>query len=248
MLGVADGDAHLRHRQAALRTFTPRFLRTLEQLMRDVARERVDVCVRAPHFGGVRELARPIPRRLMCLLLGLPIEDEERLEAWSDAAIALMGGIPSLAELARGALSVAELEAYVADRFARATRDGGEGLISELAARVADGTLSDSEARGLVFQLVVAGNETTVGTIAAALRFAAEMPDGWTCLREQPDDIPIWVEETVRLETPAQGNYRRTLHPVALGGTELPPGAPSRSVGLRQSRRRRVPAPGISSS
>ena len=142
-----------------------------------------------------------------------------------------MGGIPSLAELARGALSVAELEAYVADRFARATRDGGEGLISELAARVADGTLSDSEARGLVFQLVVAGNETTVGTIAAALRFAAEMPDGWTCLREQPDDIPIWVEETVRLETPAQGNYRRTLHPVALGGTELPPGAPSRSCG-----------------
>jgi cytochrome P450 family 144 len=114
VLGVADGAAHLRHRQAALRTFTPRFLRTLEQLMRDVARERVNVCVRAPHFCGVRELARPIPRRLMCLLLGLPIEDEERLEAWSDAAIALMGGIPSLAELARGALSVAEFEAYVA--------------------------------------------------------------------------------------------------------------------------------------
>jgi hypothetical protein len=77
----------------------------------------------------------------------------------------------------------------------------------------------------MVGQLVVGGMETTVWLIAAAVRLLAEEPGLCERLRPAPDEIPAFVEEAVRLATPAQGNYRVTTRAVRLGGVDLPTGA-----------------------
>jgi cytochrome P450 len=210
VLGVADGARHARHRRPVVRSFAPRRLRQLEEVVRAIARECVQACVRAREVDLVRDLARPIPARLMAAMLRLPREDDLRLQVWSDAALSLMGALPSREQIERN--YVMELEAYLAVRFEAERRAPGEHVMGDLARLVeagAEGGLSDDEARGILYQLVVGGTETTVGLIAAAVRFAAELPGMWEQLREGQDAIPDFVEEAMRLETPAKGNYRR---------------------------------------
>ena len=225
VLGVADGELHARHRASVVRAFAPRRLRQLEDVVRGIARECVQACVRARRVDLVRDLARPVPARLMAALLGLPREDDARLQEWSDAALSIMGGLPPRAEIERHHALVAELEAYLAQRFEAARRAPGEDVMGDLAHLAASGGLSGDEARGILYQLVVGGTETTVGLVAAAVRFAAELPGMWERLGMARDDVAAFVEEAVRLETPAKGNYRRTTRAARLGGAELPEGA-----------------------
>jgi cytochrome P450 len=228
VLGVADGAPHVRHRQSVGRTFSPRRLRELEDATRAIATECVLRCLRAREVDLVRDLARRVPRRLMTVLLGLPVEDEERVEAWSDGQISLMGSLLPREELERAAAGSVEFQAYLGAHLDRALREPGDGVIGDLARCVrgeAEPGLSRAEALGILVQLVVGGNETTVGLIAAAARFAAELPGLWERLRASPDEIPAFVEESLRLETPAHGNYRRTTRAVELGGSEVPEGA-----------------------
>jgi cytochrome P450 len=228
VLGVADGAPHARHRQSVTRAFSARRMRQLEDVVRAIAAECVDACVRAREVDLVRDLARPVPARLMAAMLGLPRADDVRLQIWSDAAISLMGALPARDQIERSYQLVVELEAYLGERLDEALQAPGEDVIGDLArlalAGPADG-LSRDEARGVLYQLVVGGSETTVGLLASAVRFAAELPGMWQRLRAGPDEIPAFVEESLRMETPALGNYRRTTCEVEIAGSRLPPGA-----------------------
>jgi len=228
VLGVADGAPHARHRHTVTRAFSARRMRQLADVVRAIAVECVDACLRAREVDLVRDLARPVPARLMAAMLGLPRSDDERLQVWSDAAISLMGALPPREEIERKHRLVAELEAYLAEKLEIALRAPGEDVIGELArlalAGPADG-LSRDEAKGVLYQLVVGGSETTVGLLASAVRFAAELPGMWERLHSGPDEIPAFVEESVRIETPALGNYRRTTREVEVGGVGLPEGS-----------------------
>ena len=228
VLGVADGAEHARHRQTVSRAFAPRRMRELEGVVRAIASECVDACLRAREVDLVRDLARPVPARLMAAMLGLPREDDGRLQVWSDAAISLMGALPSRERIERNHRLVAELEGYLEEKLDEALCAPGEDVIGDLARLALAGRgqgLSRDEAQGVLYQLVVGGSETTVGLLASALRFAATLPGMAERLRAAPDEIPAFVEEAVRIDPPGLGNYRRTTRAVELGGAALPPGA-----------------------
>jgi cytochrome P450 len=228
VLGVADGETHARHRQAVSRAFTPRRMRQLEERVRAIAVEQVETCLRARTVDLVRDLARPVPARFMAEMLGLPRGDVPRLQVWSDAAITMLGGLGPRAEIERNFRLVGELQVHLAEKFDAALRAPGDDLSGELArlalAGPGDG-LSRDEALGVFYQLVVGGSETTVGLLASAIRFAATLPGMPERLRVGPDEIPAFVEETLRIEPPGVGNYRRTTRAVELGGAQLPQGA-----------------------
>lgn len=228
VLGVADGAAHARHRQTVARTFSARRMRQLEGAVREIASECVAACLAAREVDLVRDLARPVPARLMAAMLGLPRADDERLQVWSDAAISLMGALPPRDRIEQNYRLVADLEAYLEEKLDGALRAPGEDVIGDLAQLALAGPgrgLSRDEALGILYQLVVGGSETTVGLLASALRFAAVLPGMWDRLQAGPHELPAFVEESVRIETPALGNYRRTTREVEVGGVRLPVGA-----------------------
>ena len=99
------------------------------------------------------------------------------------------------------------------------------GDLARLALAGPEAGLSRDEALGIAYQLVVGGSETTVGLLASAMRFAAELPGAWERLRAGPGEIPAFVEESVRLETPGLGSYRRTTRALEIEGVVLPEGA-----------------------
>ena len=88
-----------------------------------------------------------------------------------------------------------------------------------------DEPLSDTEAIGLSFVLILAGLDTVMSAIGATMLELARRPALCRELREEPDRVGAYVEEMIRLEPPAPVVGRVTTQPVAVGGVELPAGA-----------------------
>jgi cytochrome P450 len=72
--------------------------------------------------------------------------------------------------------------------------------------------------------LFAAGQETTVRLLSSGVMLLAENPKLQQRLREQPDLIPNFVEETLRMESPVKGDFRLSRCPVKIGDVEVPAG------------------------
>ncbi len=85
--------------------------------------------------------------------------------------------------------------------------------------------LRDEELLGFCFQLVVAGNDTTMNLIGNASVLLARDRGLRRTLAEGPERIPAAVEEMLRLESPVQALPRRLTREVSLHGVRIPAGA-----------------------
>ena len=143
----------------------------------------------AQEFDVMRVLAEPLPVQAMAHLLGLPFEDWRRLFAWSESAMQLIGGLTPPDATAPLFGDLEAMQAYLSERIAPGTPehpanpgDHDESVVRLLSNAVAEGKIETWEASGLLFQLVVAGSDTTVGLIGAAIRHLAEDPGRWSLL------------------------------------------------------------------
>ena len=230
VLGVADGEAHADQRRVVGRTFSPARMARMESLAGEIARRCLERIPAGEVVDLVDAIAAPLPRELMTRLLGLPLEDQDRLQHGSDHSIRLMSGLLSQPEIAESLEVSKGLELHLEQRFEQALRDPAADVAGDLARAVlaaagGEKGLERWEAQGVLFQLVVGGIETTVGLIANSLRHAAEIPGMWGRLREHPELVPDFVEEVVRVDPVAIGNYRRTMRDTELAGVKLPKGS-----------------------
>jgi len=230
VLGVADGETHAGHRRAVGRTFSPSRMERMSSLAEEIAKRCVERFEGTTEVDLIEGLAIPLPRELMTRLLGLPLEDQPDLQAWTDDAMRLSGGLAATEEVAKSWEAIDRFQTYLAARFEEAIESPGEDVTGDLARAVrntesgAEG-LQRWEALAMLYQLVVGGIETTVGLIGTTIRHAVELPGEWARLREEPERIVDFVEEATRLDGPAIGNYRRTTRELELGGVKLPEGS-----------------------
>ncbi len=234
VIGAADGEVHRRHRKLLTRAFSARRMREFEQWLR--SRAQALLRERAEAFDVMRMLAEPLPVQAMAHLLGLPFDDWRRLFDWSESAMRVIGGLVPVDALAPLFQDLVALQTYLADHvgpgdsilepsLSTEPRDQEEGVIRLLSDAVATGTIETWEASGLLFQLVVAGSDTTVGLIGAAIRRLAEDPRRLSILQQDRAKIGPFIEETLRLDGPAIGNYRRATRESVLAGVSIPEGA-----------------------
>ena len=230
VLGVADGEPHAEQRRVVGRTFSPARMARLESQAGAIARRCIEGIRPSEVVDFVEAIAAPLPREIMTRLLGLPLEDEERLQRGANHAIQLMSGLLSQRELAEGFEIAKELEVYLEGCFEEALRNPRPDVTGDLARAVRAADLGGEglqrwEAQGVLFQLVVGGIETTVGLIANCIRYAAEIPALWQRLRENPALVPDFIEEVIRIDPVAIGNYRRATRDTELAGVALPKGS-----------------------
>jgi cytochrome P450 len=233
VIGAADGEIHRRHRRLLAPAFSARRMKLFEEWLRLQAQELLHP--RSEEFDVMRALAEPLPVQAMAHLLGLPSEDWQRLFNWSESAMELIGGLAEPASFATLYGDIEALQAYLGEHIDldgpcrsidltdRASDVGG--VIRLVSDAVAAGAIEMWEASGLLFQLVVAGSDTTVGLIGAAIRRLAEESPRAELLREDRAKIGPFIEEILRLDGPAIGNYRRATCETELGGVRIPEGA-----------------------
>jgi cytochrome P450 family 150 subfamily A5 len=111
---------------------------------------------------------------------------------------------------------------YIEDRRANPRGDVLSGLAS---AKFPDGSLPEPiEVARVAANLFAAGQETTVRLLSSGVMILAERPELQQRLREQPQLIPNFVEETLRLESPVKGDFRLARGDVEVGGVDIPGG------------------------
>ena len=77
--------------------------------------------------------------------------------------------------------------------------------------------LEDSES----IDLLASGNETTTAALASGLKLLIEDPEPIARVRRDPKLLETLAEEVLRLESPAQGMFRRVTADTTLGGIPL---------------------------
>ena len=104
--------------------------------------------------------------------------------------------------------------------------DPGDDLVSDLI-RARDGKerLDTQELLSTIFQLIVAGHDTTASLIGNSLVALFRNPDQLVELRADPAKIPKALEEFLRYDAPVpHSTFRYTTAPLSLGGVTIPAG------------------------
>ncbi len=227
VIATADEPRHRVHRQLVKPGFGADRIAGLEPKIRGWARETVSNWLNQGG-GDFARVVEIVPARVVGHLLGLPEGDAERHRAW-----AMMGG-----EILAGsvdpqgveglfrvtAVMAAYLSQHIQVAMETAESSAGDSLLDHLARGVLRQQIDLSEATGIAIVMFGAGGESTSALMGSAIRILAENPDLVHRLRASPDQIPRFVEESVRLEPPFKFHYRGVRRECELAGFELRPG------------------------
>ncbi|MGK8489725.1 cytochrome P450 [Nocardia asiatica] len=222
-----DPPDHTRLRRLVAKAFTPRVVRRLEPRITEIVDDLLDQRARAGSFDAVDHFAYPLPVTVICELLGVPLADEARLNAWSALLSRTLD--PTSRAAARFRADPAsihragtELHAYFEDLIDRRRHTPGPDLLSELiAAEDAGDALTHAELISTCALLLVAGHETTVNLIANATLALLRRPGELAALRADPDRAAGVVEETLRFDPPVQLIPRIAADELTIGGMDI---------------------------
>jgi cytochrome P450 len=103
----------------------------------------------------------------------------------------------------------------------------GDDLVSGLiSARDGDERLTTQELLSTIFQLIVAGHDTTASLIGNSVVALFRNPEQLAALRADPDRIATAVEELLRFDAPVpHATFRYAVEPVDIGDATIPTGA-----------------------
>ncbi|MDH3309051.1 MAG: cytochrome P450, partial [Acidimicrobiia bacterium] len=206
-----DPPEHTRLRRLVQSGFTPRVVATYEEAFRRLAGHVLDTVLPKGEFDFVTEIARELPIRLMCRLLGVPESDAGRLVAWGDQMISnadpeytpvIIDKVDTEEYRLLPFRSPAALEVFrYAEQVAMERRGSPtDDVISSLLHAEPDGEpLTDLEFKNFFTLMMVAGNETTRHTISHGLIFLNNHPDQLEEWHANPAGISeVATEEILR--------------------------------------------------
>jgi len=227
VLSQVDPPRHTSFRKLVERLFTGPGVKRMHAYLDAHVLELIAPFAERGRVDFLNEFAIPLPIDVIADQLGLPRQDASRLKRWTDAFIESLDAMISAPRRLECTRAIIEFQKYfVAQREAK-TLDPRPDLLSGLAAaRKDDGALlTTEEYLALCAQLLVAGNETTRNHLLAGMLMLANDPVLQQRLRAQPELIGRFVEESIRLESPVQGLFRRCTRDYVLGGVRIPEGA-----------------------
>jgi cytochrome P450 len=233
--GATDPPDHTRLRRLAQQAVIPRLLKQYEPAIEHIADGLVDAFPSDSTFDFVAAFGNRYALRVVTHMLGVPLADEARFQTWAHDTVLIVFGPPASADapsdaaeaetLDRLTESMIEFDAYlrelIDDRRARPRDD----MLTQLVTAIgdpADGGYTRQEVMGILSQLLTGGSSTTSDLLSHALVMLLGERERWERLREQMEDVPLVLEETLRVCNPSRAVYRRTTKAVTLGGADIP--------------------------
>ena len=221
MLNVDPPD-HTRLRRLVSRAFAPPRIAALEQAIRAIASNLLDE-LDAAGPGATVDLiegyAYPLPFGVISELLGIPEADRPRLHAWFGVLLTGWAGDPppEAVEASDG------IVAYLGDLVEDKRRRPADDLVSVLVADTVE--LTAQELLSSLFQLVVAGHDTTASLIGNGVVALLDHPGQLEAVLADPGLLPAAIDELIRFTAPVpHATFRVTTGLVSLGGAQIPAG------------------------
>lgn len=204
-----DDPRHQALRRIFARDITPRGARRYEARVREITAELLDAVVSRGECDVVRDLAVPLPVRLIVDVLGFDSVDWQRYANWAQVTMAAGGGPRYVTEQAMSA--AVEFFEHARKVLEERHSSPQDDWISLMLVQANSGpSARDMDALASECLLILdGGSDTTRHVIAGGTLALLDNPEQLELLVHEPERIPTAVEEMVRWVTPIL-NMRRT--------------------------------------
>jgi len=221
-----DPPKHTEQRGLLMRLITPKRLKENEEFMWRLADRQIDEFIGRGECEFIRDYANPFTLLVIADLLGVPEADHGtfRQELQEDKRAHKPDAGKSVGAVAHKPLEFLyeRFTAYIEECRRSPRADVMTGLAT---ATFPDGSVPEVHDVALIAaNLFSAGGETTARLLGSAMQLIGERPELQELLRADPDRIPGFIEETLRLESPIQGEFRLSRVATKIGTVEIPPG------------------------
>ena len=226
-----DKPRHTKFRNLAARSFTPKAMRQLEAHLAQYAERFVGEFTRLLEAQGSADLVEDfsvmLPLATMCDLMGLPVDDWERVHQYfgfgfSTREVMMRAALPGETYDELRVRKSAELFQYCQDIADHGRTDRSGGLLSRVATGEVDGCpLTDQQLNGYVLLLLAAGNETTRNATTGGVIALLQHPDQLARLCADPALVEPAAEEILRWTSPVIQFARTATDEVELRGSRI---------------------------
>ncbi|WP_396916805.1 cytochrome P450 [Mycolicibacterium sp.] len=223
---VMDPPEHERARSLLSKLLTPRRLKENEDFMWQLADQVLDEFIANGRCEFLGEYAKPFATLAITDLLGVPEEDraEFRRALGADKPAGNRVGALDGEPVGLNPLQYLDdkFSAYIAERRRTPHADVLGGMAS---ATYPDGSVPEllEVVRPATF-LFAAGQETVTKLLSAAVQTLGDRPEFQQRLRDEPELIPAFIEEALRMQSPTKVDFRLARKTTALGGVPIKAG------------------------
>jgi len=221
-LPTFDPPKHTMHRGLTLRLLTPKRLKENEASIGRIVDRQIDELMSNERCELVGDFASPFAMLVIADLLGVPEAD---LPTFRAELVRTTGfGTGEDKTMAHTPLE------FLYERFTGYVEDRRRAPRADILTDLAHATFPDGSTPEVIdvvrvaANLFAAGQETTVRMLGSAFQALAENADLQEQLRSDPDHIPNFIEEMLRLESPIKGDFRVARVATEVGGVDLPAG------------------------
>jgi cytochrome P450 family 144 len=221
-LATADPPMHALHRSAVFPELVAKRMAKLEPDIADIAGECVTRALDNGTTDFMTAIGNVVPITVTSSLIGFRDADLDKLLSAAFDSTAMVGSALSFDELMELINRIGEIQAWLAAEVAEAKRAPGDDVIGAVARAVNNGVFGDFEATSILHILLGAAGESTASLLGNAVRLLAERADLQEYLRQNPAEIPRFVEEALRLESPFRYQMRSATRDTELDGVAIP--------------------------
>jgi cytochrome P450 len=223
---VVDPPDHTRLRRLVSAAFSVRRIEQLRPHIESIVNDLLDdIVAHGPdaRVDLVASFAFPLPFTVICELLGVP--DDERAPLGAGLKT-LLAPTTTDADYARAKEASNEVVALLCGLIERKQADPDDDLISALiAARDGDSRLNQQELQSTIFQLIVAGHDTTTTLIGNSVVALLLHRDQLAELRADWSLSSAVLEELLRYDAPVpHATFRYAVEAIEIGGLTIPAG------------------------
>jgi beta-dihydromenaquinone-9 omega-hydroxylase len=243
-----DPPKHTLLRRIVMPMFTPAEMQRRLPSYRRLASELLDEVERSGEVVEVSsQIAIPLPGRVTCDLLGVPVSGHQAFLDLTAERLRLLhatggrvdddGEYRPLADIAADLWEI--VGPVVEARRAKPEHDAITSLVQAQEQYGSD-EVSDEVVVNMLLHLLTGGFHTTQHLIEMLTSVLADRPDVWTRLRADRSLVPVAVEEMLRLDAPVQALRRRATEDVVVRDVEIPANASVAAVYGSANRDERV--------
>ncbi len=218
-----DGPDHTRFRRALMGVITPKRIREMTPVVRDLVNTLIDKFIARGSCEYVSEFAYPLAMMTTLNLIGFSEaeDDMSKFPVWIDDTFRMLLASLNEAEQIRAATHAVEFQNYIRAKIADRKANPKDDLLSEILRDLSGGRANLTEDELVIMfthSFVGAGHETTKLALTNSIFHLLDHRERWEDLLAKPDKVSDFVEECLRYDAPLLAWYRYCAEDCEVGG------------------------------
>ena len=203
MFIAMDRPQHTEYSTTFAPAFTSKAIADLEPLIRQRTKSVIENLPVNTPFDWVENVSMELTSQMLATLFNFPFDERKKLIRWSNVATATQAdsGIVD-GQSQRQAELMECLNRFQKLKESAAKKPDGVDLLSLFVHSDKEITMLPSLLLGNILLLLVAGNDTTRNSMTGSIVAINEYPEQFQLLKQKPDLLENFVNETIRWQTP----------------------------------------------